>query len=268
MLGPADGRYIVREAPESEPEFVVVLSTAGAPRRRRRPRRRAKRLNDADPGLVPTARAGVVRPTAFGSEEEASAWLEELRRDRDLLDREVETAVRALNGVIRAHRAAAADPYARDVLAERALTVRVGHGTGEQVASGRFSAACEAPPTTPRTRRRERLTPQERLAAILGGRDRLLASDELVLRARADLRAGRRREAALQCRIALECVLAELDGDELGDLRGQLEEHREDVSAAATAALTAEPADELLARVDDAVGRMEAAIRRHRSHAA
>jgi hypothetical protein len=244
----------------------VVLSTAGAPRRRRlERRRRARRLKDHAPAPVPTARAGVVRTKALGTEEEAGAWLEGLRRDRVLLDREVTAAVGVLNRLVQAHRAAAADPYARDLLAERALVVRVGHGTGEQVADGRFAAACEAPPTAPRARRMERLSPQERLAAILGGRDRLLASDELVLRARSDLDAGRWREAALQSRIALECILAELGGGDLGELRGRLEGHREAVSAAAAAALTGEPPDDLLAEVEEAVGRREAAIRRHRS---
>ena len=49
-------------------------------------------------------------------------------------------------------------------------------------------------------KRGETLAPQERLAAILGGRDALLAGEELLLRARLDLDAGRTREAALQAR--------------------------------------------------------------------
>ena len=52
--------------------------------------------------------------------------------------------------------------------------------------------------------------PEERFAALLGGRESPLAAEELVLRARADLDAGRPREAALQARVALEALLAEL----------------------------------------------------------
>ena len=47
---------------------------------------------------------------------------------------------------------------------------------------------------------------------MLGGRERLDACETLLLRARADLDAGRRREAALQLRVGLEALLVELDG--------------------------------------------------------
>ena len=45
---------------------------------------------------------------------------------------------------------------------------------------------------------------------MLGGRERLDACETLLLRARADLDAGREREAALQLRVGLEALLAEL----------------------------------------------------------
>ena len=54
-LGPADGRYLTRTAPDEEPELVVVLGTLGAPQRRlikgRRPSAVAagKRSADARP---------------------------------------------------------------------------------------------------------------------------------------------------------------------------------------------------------------------------
>ena len=60
-------------------------------------------------------------------------------------------------------------------------------------------------------------SPEERYAAILGGRDRGLAGEELVLRARMDLDAGRVREAALQARVALEALLAELPSGGTGE---------------------------------------------------
>src|SRR5581483_11093828 len=109
-----------------------------------------------------------------------------------------------LNQALHAHRLATADPYAREVGRRDALVVRVGYGAGEQVADGRWTEALELP--DPRTQRRKReaaLRPQERVAALLGGRDAALACELLVLRTRADLEAGREREAALQLRAAL-----------------------------------------------------------------
>ncbi len=132
-------------------------------------------------------------------------------------DAEADAAAVELNWLLRAHRAAAADPSARDVAAAGANVVRIGYGSGEQVADGRFTEAYELPPEDDSSKPRRRaaaLAPDERLAAILGGRDELLACEELVLRARSDIEAGRPREAALQARIALEALLAELgDGD-------------------------------------------------------
>ena len=47
---------------------------------------------------------------------------------------------------------------------------------------------------------------------MLGGRERIDACETLLLRARADLDAGREREAALQLRVGLEALLVELKG--------------------------------------------------------
>lgn len=265
-LGPADGRYLSRPAADGEVDFIIALRTLGAPPRRRGPRRRRPRpVRDPGPASVPVVRATVVRALPIGAEDEAKAWLARLRRDRDRLDAEVAGAVRALNRLVRAHRAAAEDPYARDVSRERALAVRVGHGSGSQVADGRFAAAYELPPERRRERRAQRLSPQERLASIVGAREPELAADELVLRARADLDAGRAREAALQARIALECVLEELPAEPLGAVREELERDRDPVSEAASAALSGEPPAELAAKVVQAVSRMERALRRHRA---
>ena len=78
--------------------------------------------------------------------------------------------------------------------------------------------------------------PDERFAALLGGREATLACEELVLRARADADAGRDREAALQARIALESLLSEME--KLPATRRQaLEEDRGPVGQAANAAL-------------------------------
>jgi hypothetical protein len=196
-----------------------------------------------------------VRATPFDSTDEADAWLDATASDNDDA---VSVAARELNFVLRSHRAAASDPYARDVRADHALVVRLGYGEGEQVADGRFGRAVELPREPPKRKRDEALAPQERLAAVLGGRDMLLIGEELLLRARLDLDAGRPREAALQARIALEALLGELD-DRFG---APLRPMREQVARAANAALDGDLTESDAAAVEDAVGQMAVAVRR------
>ena len=219
---------------------------------------------------MPTARATLVAATPFASAEEAEGWLDALRRDEDALRAEVDGGARALNDVLRAHRVAALDPHAREVSAGAALVARVGYGAGEQVAEGRFAAAYELPRAVTgemargAARRRAALQPQERLAAILGGRDRVLLGEELVLRARADLDADDLRSAALQARVALEALIAELgrEGRDMAALR----ETRGGVGEAANAALEGELSEGHADAVRDAVDEMERELRR-RAHA-
>jgi hypothetical protein len=254
-LGPHDGRYLRRQSPDAEPEHVVVLRTLGAPQRRLLGRRRARTVDDAEPEPVPTSRATIVRAKPFESEAEADAWLDSTRDDSD---EAVAAATRELNFVLRSHRAAAVDPYARDVGAEHALVIRLGYGEGEQVADGRFGRAVELPKEPRKRKRGEALAPQERLAAILGGRDSLLVGEELLLRARIDLDAGRAREAALQARVALEALLGELDDKFAAPLRPL----REQVARAANAALDGDLSHEDAAAVEEAVDQMALAVRR------
>ena len=247
-----------------------MLKTLGAPQRRLIGGRKPAAVSDGvDPEPVPTARATLVAATAFESEEGAAAWLDALRRDDNALTAEVAAGVASLNGVLRAHRVAALDPAAREVSAAGALVARVGYGAGEQVAEGRFAAAYELPRAAVgevargAERRRAALQPQERLAAILGGRDRVLLGEELLLRARADLDADDLRSAALQARVALEALLAELgaEGRDVGDLR----DSRAGVGAAANAALEGALSAEQADAVEGAVDAMERALRR-RAH--
>jgi hypothetical protein len=267
-LGPADGRYVTRAEAGGEADRIVVLRTIGAPRRA--PvggRRRARKVEDGEgPAPVPVARATVIRADGLGSVEEAEEWLGELRRKRGRLEAEAASAARELNALLRAHRAAAADRAARDVAPAGATVVRAGYGSGEQVADGRFAAACELQPASPRSgarRRTDALAPDERLAAILSRREEVLACEELVLRARGDVEAGRPREAALQARIALEALLAEVDGLE-PERRAELEADREPVGRAANSALRGDLDPAVQESVSDAVGRMETALRLRR----
>ena len=200
-----------------------------------------------------------MRPDRFVGEAEAREWLTQLRRDRDLTQTELAAAVRHLGRALHAHRVARADPYARDASAEQALVVRIGFGDGEAVAEGRYSEAWELPPESRRTRRSME-APEERFAALLGAREQVLVCEELVLRARGDLESGRVRQAALQARVALEGVLAELEGDIPADRRAALEADRHGIGEAANAALRGELPEPLAAALDAAVGRMEAVL--------
>jgi len=207
---------------------------------------------------VPVSRATLIHAEALGSAEEGEHWLDRLRGDTAALDAEVEGATRELNSVLRAHRAATADPYVREVRRSMANAVRVGYGSGDLVANGKFAAAYElAEEARRRGRAADTMAPLERLAAVLSGTEEIGVAEELVLRARVDLDSGRPREAALQARIALEAMLA--SGYEAA---GELAAHRGPVGDAANAALRGELDDSLAEAVVAAVEDMRRALRR------
>jgi hypothetical protein len=103
--------------------------------------------------------------------------------------------------------------------------------------------------------------PEERFAALLGGREEIHPAEELVLRARADLNAGRPAEAALQCRVAIEALLALLEDSDEGQ---RVEPHREAVAAAANEALRGPIPGSSVAALEEAVAAMEKALKRRR----
>jgi hypothetical protein len=257
LLGPPDGSYMARSSPDAPLDAVLVLGTLGAPERRRLRGRRARPVDDAEPEPVPTSRATIVRPKPFGSREEAARWLADLRANDAAMESELDAALRILNRALRALRAATADPWLSEVSADRALVVRFGYGRGEAVAEGRFGDALELPRAGARRVKRSMEAPDERFAALVGAREKALAGEELVLRARADLAAGRPREAALQARVALEALIAELPESALQEWRGP-------VGEAANTALHGELEAAETANIEEAVQAMEAALRRHR----
>jgi hypothetical protein len=244
-------------------ESVLVLSTVGAPERRRSlpgRRPRPRRVESADPEPVPTARATVVRAAPFASPEEAAGWLSSAD-----LDLELDAAVAVLNRALHAHRVATADPYVTEVSPGRSLVARVGYGSGDEVADGRFGDARELQVSGTRRARRSMETPEERFAALLGGREEVLPAEELVLRARADLNAGRVAEAALQARVAIEALLAaQVASEHSGAAGGSMAAHREAIAAAANAALTGELPGDSAAALEEAVAAMELALKRRR----
>jgi hypothetical protein len=237
---------------------VVVIGGHDAPRRRRR----AGRPRRADPGPaeVEITRATVIDAEPLGDPE---TWLE--RATGAEAERVTGDALALLNRAVAGQRVASADPWLPDADPAHAIVCRVGYGSGEQVADGDWEAARELPLPTARGARSLVLSPQERLAALLSGRDAALACEELTLRARGDLDHGRPREAALQLAIALDAGLAELEvWRDQGDMAERLEELddlRGAVARAAEAALQGGLEVEVVSSMELALGRLEAALR-------
>jgi hypothetical protein len=189
----------------------------------------------------------------------ASAWLAAAGEE------DLAAGVEVLNRVLHAFRLVTADPYLGPVSRRQAIVARIGFGAGEQVADGLWADARELLDPGPRQRRLKVLQPQARLAAVLGGRERALACEELVLRARLDLDHDRDREAALQLLVALDAALAELAVDPnapvLTERLSELRSQRERVTAAAQAALAGALDAEQRQTVEFTLRRIEAALR-------
>lgn len=267
----ADGRYL---AAVEGGESVLVVKTLGAPPPPRRRRRKAREVGaDGEPAALPLTRVTAVRAFAPAeAEAEAEEWLEETLAEESATDNALAEAIALLNRALYAQAVAAAEPLSTQLAPEWAAAVRIGYGSGEQVAHGEFTAAREVDArssgTSPRQQREQDLRPQERMAAVLRGRERLNACEPLLLRARADLDAGRHREAALQLRIGFEALLAELDSavedpDHDEDMAA-VRERRGEVGEAANEALRGELSEATVARVGELLGLCERVLRRRR----
>src|SRR5215211_8500878 len=167
-LGLDDGRYLVRatSGEADENETVLVVQTIGAPPagRRRRSRRRARRADpDNGPPQVPITRLTVI-PARARSHDEAKRELNSLTGDPAAAEEAILDGLREANRVVRAHRIANQDPYGQEIGRLTPLASRVGFGTGEELADGRWSEALDVPAPERRRRRADALRPQERLA--------------------------------------------------------------------------------------------------------
>ena len=247
--------------PEDPATHVLVLTTLGAPPRRRR-LSRAKRgaEPEPDPTPVPTGRATIISVASpLADEAAARRWLQGAGEEQLSAD------LRVLDEALHAHRVAVTDPYLPPVGRANLLVARVGYGAGDEVAYGRWSEARELLAPRVSQRRSKVLAPQARLAAVLGRRDRVLAGEALALRARADLDAGRDRVAALQLLVALDATLAELAADPrvntLAERLAELRDERPGVTDAAQAALAGELTTDQRETVAQALARTEAALR-------
>ncbi len=270
-LAVADGRYVVRNDGR---ERVLVVETLGAPpptgRRRRKPR---EAQADDLPAELPLTRVTAVRAfEPLADEGSAERWLVATGDDEEAVDRLLEEGASDLNRALHAQAVASGNPYSQAVALERAVTVRIGFGSGEQLADGLFTEARQIDPgLRPGSRRRQRdedLRPQQRIAAVLGGREQLDACETLLLRARADLDADRYREAVLQLRVGLEALLIELR-DALSDPGHEedmatLGSRRQEVGDLANAALQGALDEAQLKSLQDIQAICERVLRRRR----
>jgi hypothetical protein len=252
-LGLDDGRYLLRDTDPEAAESVIVVQTLGAAPGGRRGRRRRPRPAEPaeDAPEVPLTRLTVIRAEP-AEPEAAKPELQRLAGDPEAAEERVTEGLRAANAVLRAYRVATHDPYGHEIGRRAILVARVGYGTGDGLAQGRWEEAVEVPQPRRRRQRAEALRPQERLAAVLAGRETVDVCETLLLRARADLDQGRPREAALQLRAGLETLLAELPGkagpdqeEDLATLRERLEATAAAAGEALSGELSAERADEL-----------------------
>jgi hypothetical protein len=264
-LGPDPGRYVVRRFAGDEPQHVVVIDGLAVPARRSRLGSRRARPAEPhpEPSTVDLTVATVIDAAPLDGEEAAREWLA-CAAAPDRVEDTVAAALAVINRAIDAHRLGSADPLVVELGRSRPSVTRIGFGPGEEVASGGWTAAVEAP-RPPRGRQAMLLAPQERVAALLAGRDVALACEELALRARLDLDAARHREAALQLRIAVDAALAELEAfRELSGVPERLEALHDRVPGvvdAAESALRGGLDDEACAAVREGLERLEAVLR-------
>ena len=266
-LGLDDGRYLLRGVDHEQADAVVVVQTlGGVAASRRRPRRRRPRPAEPieDSPEVPLTRLTVI-PAEPSEREAAARQVQQAAGDPEAAEARVEAALRTVNAVLRAHRVATGDPYGHEIGREAVLVARIGYGTGDRLAEGRWEKAVEVSQPARRQRRAQALRPQERLAAVLAGREPIDLCETLLLRARADLDQGRPREAALQLRVGLEALLAELPGrvgqDQAEDLAA-LQERLESTAGAAEEALAGELSAERTDEIAATLGICERILRR------
>jgi hypothetical protein len=270
----ADGRYLARNEAggESGKSVLVVETLVSSPLPARRRRRARPAEESVDPPRLPLSRATAVRAEPFERREDAEAWLQATAESDEAAEELLAEGIGLLNRALFAQAAALADPHLRELTPESATTVRIGYGSGEEVAAGRYSEARHVDASVSggsrRRRRSEELRPQERVAAVLGGRERIDACETLVLRARADLDAGRDREAALQLRVGLDALLIELAGalDDPGHAEDMatLDARRDEAGTAADAALRGDLDPAQLKNVADLTALCERVLRRRR----
>jgi len=171
---------------------VMIVQELEVPRPKRRSRRRARPVTPDEPGQVPVTRV-TVTGVPLADPSSGSDWLKETLRSRERGARELRDATRIINRALNAVRAEARDPLVQEIGATKALAIRLGHGTGDELAEGRWSEASQLP-HQPRGRLDD-VDPQSRVAAVLAGSADIHSAETLIQRARLDVQQGRDAEA-------------------------------------------------------------------------
>jgi hypothetical protein len=194
--------------------------------------------------------------------------LDALRADAAATEAAVTEGLREVNRVVRAHRIANQDPYDHEIGRLTPIAVRVGVGTGAELADGRWTQAFTVPAPERRQRRADALRPQERLAELLSGRESIDVCETLLLRARADLDQSRPREAAIQLSQGLDALLAELP-DRAGPGQEEdlatLRERRGSTGEIAAAALHGHPSTDQVDQLAETLHICERVLRRRQA---
>ena len=197
LIGLPEGRYLARD---EAGDRVLVVQAFGAPKPPGRLAPRARPVDPDEEEVVPVSRVTVALPQRFEADAEAEGWLQETAGDAERRSAEVRAATRLVNRALNALRAGARDPLVQDVGATRALAIRIGFGDGDEIADGRWRQAREL--ARPRPGRLDDVDPQERVAAVLSGREEVHPAETLLERARLDVQQGRVEEARYGLRAA------------------------------------------------------------------
>jgi hypothetical protein len=120
-------------------------------------------------------RVTVARSEPFKDASEASAWLDGIASDGKGRSAAAREALELLNRALDALREAAEDPLVAEVGLNGALAIRLGYGSGEQLADGQWTEARQLPEPPPP--RHLELDPQQQVADKLAGRKRDEAAD-------------------------------------------------------------------------------------------
>ena len=254
LLGPADGRYLLRRSPDAEPERVLVLRHARARRSGACSRAAAAgSVEEAEAEPVPTSRATVVRAQPFESPGEAEAWLDgPARRRRAGRGRGRRGRARPQRRDQRAPRRGRRPPRPRRLRRPGAggpRRLRRRRGGGRRALQRRLGAAARA--TSGRAARwRRRRSASRRCSAAASSR--WPARSWCCAPGRTSTPAARARprcrRASRSRRCWPSCPPRELEAD------------REAIGEAANAALRGDPSPELQEAVAACIARMEAVL--------
>jgi hypothetical protein len=168
---------VVRDGDEGAKDFrerVLVVQTLGTvhpsqKRRNRGPGRAKKASSPPSTPEVPVTRATVADSTPFKGESDAKTWLKTVTRDPKRRAANARDALDVLNRALDILRRHSEDPLVGDASFHHALVVRIGYGSGEQLADGEWTEAREMPSSP--TPRHADLDAQRKTAVELAGRE-------------------------------------------------------------------------------------------------